>query len=96
MPQFTIAELEALVRLKGEGDRHDTSRDHVPVQDRIVDALQRAGQPLSRGEIAEALKLKKTPWLMNAIEGLVYHGVLTRHETIRYNGMLMYFYEVKR
>jgi DNA-binding GntR family transcriptional regulator len=95
MPNYTLAELEALVRSKGEGTRHDTSRDHVPVQDRIVDAIIRAGQPLSRGEIAEALGLKKTPWLMNAIEGLVYRGVLTRYETIRYNGMLMYFYEVK-
>lgn len=96
MPNYTLAELEELVRLKGEGARHVTSRDYVPVQDRIVDAIQKAGQPLCRSEIAEALGLKKTPWLMNAIEGLVYHGQLTRHETIRYNGMLMYFYEVNR
>lgn len=104
--QFTIAELEKLVGSEGG---NNTSQDHigndtshsaplapVHIRERIYNVCKRADGAVSRADIARALKVKKTPWLIASIEGLVGDGFLTRFETIRANGVLMYWYEVVR
>lgn len=48
----------------------------------------------STGQIAKAVNLKKTPWLISKIKELVKDGYLTQHHTTWKNGVLMYLYEV--
>lgn len=90
MANFTMAELEALVE---QGEGYKTSHDHVPVQKRIYDVVVQQGRS-SRSQIATALKLKKTPWLHANIEQLVEDGRLERSQTVRPNGVVMFWYEI--
>jgi hypothetical protein len=101
---FTLADLERLVEQGGGNttsqDSHGNDTSHrtplAPehIRTRIFNVVSRADGAVSRADIAKALKIKKTPWLITAIEGLVGDGFLTRFETIRANGVLMYWYEV--
>lgn len=106
MARFTIEDLQ---RLAGEGRSTDTSRypdgtdtsQHllwvVPtISARIWDAVNRSGGALTRRQIADALGLKKTPWLCQCIERLVAEGYLVRTEGRSPQGFAMYWYEVKR
>lgn len=81
-------------------DGADTSRHLVWMQPtiyaRIMDAVGGAGQPLTRLEIARALGLKKTPWLVAAIERLAIDGYLTRIESRTPQGVIMWLYQVNR
>lgn len=76
----------------------DTSQHLVWMQPniyaRIHDACERAGQPLTRLQIARALGLSKTPWLVSAIERLANEGYLTRLEGRTPQGVVVWLYEV--
>lgn len=105
MTSYTLQDLERLVQggsndtSRNQGD-HDTS--HQPplapahIRTRIYNAVVKANGVVSRADIAKALGVKKTPWLLQSIEGLVSDGYLTRTQTIRANGVVMFWYEVKR
>lgn len=103
--QFTIAQLEKLVEQGGGNDTsqhlngHDTYHGAplapAHVRTRIYNFVAKSDGAVTRAEIAKALKVKKTPWLITSIEGLVGDGFLTRFETIRPNGVLMYWYRVQ-
>lgn len=103
---YTIEELERLV---GRGssyvsshDRNDHVTTHQPplvrrdVRRDIYDFVLQSGRAVTRGEIAKALKLKKTGWLHNHIEQLVTDGYLIRFNGHWHNGMIMFWYEVAR
>jgi len=62
----------------------------------IMDVVERAGQPMTRLEIARALGKQKSPWLRDAIERLVNEGYLTRTEGRAPWGALMWVYEVRK
>lgn len=103
---FTMEELEYLVLVKGQGDsvvtaQHSTgvSTYHPPpvrrdIRRAIYNVVYEAKRAVSRLEIARLLGLKKTPWLLAAIEELVAANYLVKHLTSLSNGMPMYFYEV--
>ena len=106
---YTMAELEQLASLKGEGGGHATSQDqtsHVTyhtlpsfrrdIQRDIYGAVLSAGRAVSTSEIAKLLELKKTPWLRDRIERLVQDGYLIKTEGLWRNGVTMYFYDVQR
>lgn len=104
MAQFSIADLERLATI-GKGSGHVTSHDHSDhetfnlhrnVRGEIYAFALASGRAVSRGEIAKALKLKKTGWLHSHIEALVGAGKLTRREGLWTNGVLMYWYTVER
>jgi hypothetical protein len=61
---------------------------------RIQDVCDRAGQPLTRLQIARALGLSKTPWLVAAIDRLANEGYLIRIEGRTPQGYLVWLYEV--
>lgn len=101
---FTLADLERLVE---QGGRLDTSQNQsgvetynlaplapVHIRTRILQVVRNATGAVSRADIAKALNIKKTPWLIASIEGLVLDGFLARTYTIRPNGVVMYWYEV--
>lgn len=75
----------------------DTSQHLIWMQPtinaRILDAVDRAAQPISRRQIADALGVKKTPWLVNAIERLAAEGYLIRYEGRTPQGMIVWLYE---
>lgn len=107
MARITIEELERLAAGQGHGFRTsrdyegpETSRDVVWYQPTIaaliMDALERAGQPMTRLEIAKAVGKKKTPWLREAIERLVESGHVNRFEGRMPWGAPVWLYEVKR
>lgn len=109
MARYTIAQLEALAQA-GQGRGHDTYQhqngidtSQLPplvnpsIRERIYDLMcQHFGAALPRSEIARLLKLKKSPWLTQAIESLVADGYLIKSPVAYKNGALMYVYEVKR
>ncbi len=66
------------------------------IQKRIYDVVCNADGWVSRADIAKALGLKKTPYLVGHLEALVGAGYLHRDQVVRPSGMVMYFYEVKR
>jgi hypothetical protein len=95
--------------LVGQGREFDTSQyqngavtyhplpsfpEHI--RKRIYDVVCEAKGWVSRADIAKALKLKKTPWLHEHIEALVAEHYLVRSHIYRPNGVIMYYYEVKR
>jgi hypothetical protein len=105
--RLTMEELERLAEGQGHSlrtsrdyDGPETSRDVVWYQPTIaaliMDALERAGQPMTRLEIARALNKKKTPWLRDAIERLVEAGEVTRFEGRMPWGAPVWLYEVRR
>mgnify|MGYP001310787093 CR=1 FL=1 len=49
---------------------------------------------MTRADIARALGLKKTPWLMTKIEGLVRDGYLVRYQGTWKNGAAQFWYGV--
>jgi hypothetical protein len=107
MARYTLDQLERLAVGQGNGpgtsrdqDSPGTSQDVIWMQPTIaaliMDVVDRAGQPMTRLEIARALGKKKTPWLRDAIERLVNDGHLTRIEGRAPWGTIMWLYEVKR
>ena len=109
MSQFSIAQLEALVGAVEKGGGVDTSQyqssidtSYAPpklergIRRQVYDLLWNRKDWMSRGEIATALKLKKTLWLNTAIEGLVTDGKLVKTVTTRANGMSHFWYAVAR
>jgi hypothetical protein len=74
----------------------DTSQHLIWMQPtisaRILDCVERAGQPISRRQIADALGLRKTPWLVSAIERLAAAGYLIRYEGRTPQGMIVWLY----
>jgi hypothetical protein len=108
MTSFTMAQLEALSAIE-QGSGVDTSQDHFDlntsynppklergINRQIYDVLYRSADWQSRAEIAKALKLKKTGWLIAAVEQLVENGYVTKTETTRSNGMKHFWYAVTR
>jgi hypothetical protein len=75
----------------------DTSQHLIWMQPtiaaRILDAVERAGQKITRKQIADALGLHKTPWLVSAIERLAAEGYLVRYEGRTPQGMIVWLYE---
>ena len=76
---------------------HETS--HTPPsfakdikRDILTLLYMRTGESLSRAQIAKALDLKKTPWLITNIELLVQRGYIQRIESTWRNGCQMFFY----
>jgi hypothetical protein len=63
---------------------------------RIMDVVIQGDRAMTRLEIARALGLKKTPWLVTAIERLATDGYLTRIESRTPQGVIMWLYEVTR
>lgn len=106
MSHFTIADLERLVTMAGEGAGHVSLRaptGNVPTFDFRVDirrdiynAVVSAGRAVTRADIAKAVRRKKSRWLNERIEDLVGDGLLHRSHGYWKNGVVMYFYEVKR
>lgn len=107
---MTTLDLRAMPRdergrlLVGEGSGYDTSRyqyghdtfPHEPtIRERIYAVVLASGGAVSRTQIAKALGLRKTPWLISSIESLVMDGYLGRQHHAWKNGALMYLYEVK-
>lgn len=104
--QFTIAQLERLVEQGGGIDTsryqnsidtsHATPLSPVHIRDRVYAVVAKCDGGVSRTDIAKALKVKKTPWLINTIESLVADCFLTKVTTVRPNGVIMYCYYVNR
>ena len=106
MARFTMEDLERLAVGQGPDadtyryqDGADTSQHLVwyqpTIQGRIMDVMQRGGA-LTRRQIAEALGLKKTPWLIDRIDRLAAEGYLTRIEARTPQGIIMWVYEVRK
>lgn len=106
MPAFTMQDLERLSAIE-QGDSSSTSQhqndsstsQNVPrpksdVRRDIYTAVMMAGCLTSRGEIAALLGLKKSPWLVQAIEELVNAGYLLKYVQERPNQLPIYFYTV--
>lgn len=108
MTAYTIPQLEALARMTQtveQGGRNEKAREsmrNVPsrevplaqktVRERIYAYAIKSDGAVTRGDIAKALKLKKSTWLNGVIEGLVSDGYLTREHDCWKNGMVMYRY----
>lgn len=95
-----------LERLAGEGDSSATYRNsnssatfHYPtlmrptLQSRIYDAVVKGGT-MTRRQIADALGVKKAPWVNAAIEQLVSDGYLVKYEAQSDKRSFMWLYEV--
>lgn len=108
MTAYTMQDLERLTAIE-QGSGVDTSQPQVDLNSsyhppklergidrKIYDVLYRAGDWQSRSEVAKALKLKKTGWLIASIEQLVSKGYVTKTETTRPNGMKHFWYAVAR
>lgn len=104
--RITIEELERLAA--GQGHDAETYQYHEGIEtsqhvvwyqptvaSRIMDAVQRGGA-LNRRQIADALGVKKAPWLVEWIERLVTEGWLTRIEARTPQGAIMWIYEVRK
>jgi hypothetical protein len=105
MARITIEELERLAIGQGQDTgtyRHpegiETSQHVVwyqpTVASRIMNAVQQGGA-LTRRQIAEAIGVKKAPWVVQRIEQLVTEGYLTRIEARTPQGVIMWIYEVR-
>lgn len=105
MTTFTMKQLEAMA---GQGDGADTYQNHSDtdtsrsivwmqptIYSRIVDVVSRGGA-MTRRQIADALQLKKTPWLVTAIERLVSEGHLIKFNSVTKQGVIMCVYEVAK
>lgn len=102
MTIYTMAQLEALTDgyapsryQNGHVTSHTAPLGTPDVRTRIYDAVIRAGGACSRADIARALGLKKTPWLLDHIERLAADGYLRRLPGAWRNGCLMYWYEAR-
>lgn len=100
-----MADLEAIVALKGQGHGYDTSRDQLshetyhdplPIRAKIYAFVCNSPAEVSRGDIAKHLNLKKTGYLHGHIEALVEAGRLARANGQHTNGVLKYLYTVSR
>lgn len=107
MTSYSMADLERLAIGQGRGD--ETTQDHSGVNTsyhpprtersinrKIYDYLFSEADWRSRAEIAKALGLKKTGWLIEHIEQLVTDGYLVKEKTERTNGMNHFWYAVGR
>lgn len=107
MARLTMEELERLA--VGQGDDAGTYRhpegietsQHViwyqpTISARVMDAVQQGGALMTRRQIANALGIKKTPWLVGVIEQLVSAGHLVKVEARTPQGVIMWLYEVRR
>jgi hypothetical protein len=105
--RMSIEELERLAVGQGPDagtyqhhDGADTSQHLVwyqpTIQSRVMDAIQQGGALMTRRQIADALGLRKTPWLVGVIEQLVSAGYLVKIEARTPQGVIMWIYEVRR
>lgn len=106
MVKFTMEDLERLAVGQGQGidtsrypEGSETSQNVVWMQPtisaRIWDVVQQGGA-MTRSQIAQALGLKKTPWLVQSIERLAAEGYLNRIEGRTPQGIVMWVYEVRK
>jgi hypothetical protein len=106
MARFTMQDLERLSVGQGTGidtsrypEGSDTSQHLVWMQPtiyaRIWDAVQQGGA-MTRLEIARALGVKKSPWLVQAIERLAADDYLVKIESRTPQGVVMWMYEVRK
>lgn len=105
MTTFTMKQLEALAGQGSSADTYQhqtgskTSRPIVFMQptiySRIIDIVNRGGA-MTRRQIADALQLKKTPWLILAIEKLAAEGYLIKTSSVTKQGVLLWLYEVAK
>lgn len=105
MADFKIADLERLVAIE-QGTGSSTSQHQsdsttfqppshkMDIRRDIYTAVMMSGCLVSRAEIAKLLGLKKTPWLVAAIEELVNAGYLLKYIQERRNQLPIYFYTV--
>ena len=90
------------------GKRHVTGHDsngHVTVhplpdaplsiEQRIFVAVAQSGRAVTRTDIAKALGLKTTGWIISKIEGMVSDGYLSREHGRHYNGVVKYLYSIR-
>lgn len=90
----------------GESGRHstsqnlfsdDTSHDVVLApkhpREKIWEFVAMAGRAVSRAEISKGCGYKKAPWINAHIESLVSDGWLIRSQSMRPNGVIMYWYK---
>jgi hypothetical protein len=106
MTVYTMDQLRTLVGQGGGNKPSQHLNDDVTLQrpmlaekhvrERIYDFVIQSGGAVNRDEIAKGLKLKKTPWLLNHIEQLVSDGYLHRTQGYWKNGVVMYWYEVRK
>jgi hypothetical protein len=104
MTTYTIQDLERLVTMAGQGERHVSPRFpsgnvsmpdfRVDIRRDIYQAVLVAGRGVTRAEIAKAVCRKKSRWLNERIEDLVRDGLLHRTHGFWKNGVVMYYYEV--
>jgi hypothetical protein len=106
MARFTMLDLERIAAGQGSDaetcqypDSADTSQHVVWLQptiySRIMDAIERGGA-LTRLQVARALGLKKTPWLVDRIERLAAEGHIAKIEARTPQGVIMWVYEVRK
>lgn len=108
MPDYKIADLERLVALAEQGrdagtyqHQSDTSTSQPPspkadIRRDVYTAVIMSGTWVKRAEIAKLLGLKKSPWLIAAIEELVTAGYLIKHVEQRPNQLPITYYDVRR
>jgi predicted transcriptional regulator len=60
----------------------------------IIWALRTAEAPMSRSDIAKSIGRRKTPHLIDIIEGLVERGVIVTSEGEMPNGMPIFYYSL--
>lgn len=91
-----IDELERLAAAEraGQGQGYNTSHDHSDnvtfhrpptPQERVYNAILLSGGGVTRGDIARALGLRKTPWLIAHIDAMVADGYLRRTHGLSVN-----------
>lgn len=91
-----------------KGKRHVTAHDengHVTahplpdaplsIEQRIFIAVAQSGRAVTRADIAKALGLKTTGWIISKIEGMVRDGCLNREHGRHYNGVVKYLYSIR-
>lgn len=102
MAHFTIADLERLAVMEGQGGRNVPARSQsrsvnlpdfrVDIRRDIYKKVVEAGRAVTRAEIAKAVGKKKTTWLNDRIEDLHRDGFLRRECSYWKNGVVMYYY----
>lgn len=91
-------------RLAGQGERGSASQ-HAgsavtfwrppTTAERIYTAVLQNGGAATRLDIARTMGVKKTPWLVMAIEALVAEGLLVKTASASKWGALVYWYETR-
>lgn len=73
------------------------AQDHRPrseTRQMMIDIVAKSEKPLTRSEIVNRLKRKKTPHLINMMNSLVEEGVFLRSMVTFNNGVTGYVYSI--